>query len=391
LRLRDDQLQWHLGVAFLNRHLEIILASSPGLKALRERLCQKKNKNRANLAEEDIETYVLPQLKAYVPDCRWQWQQGKGFACELATISSNDAAQEVTQLRKTLLAQSARPPYLLMRRLTILQQLQEIAHAAPAARVGALTQFCQGLSHALPEEKPLVMNLPGWHEAFCSPGQEAQHTTAHAIGLTYGLREIAFFQKLTAAFTRRGLLKIKIPPQNFALKELWIKLEAQADVSEGIWQSALKAQGYDEKMSPEKFIASQRGCWHPLFAAGKLESSIGLLLGLVTPAVAQEGAHNGAAPASAATQPNIQQYLAHTLLGETGFSIGNGYSKILELPLGHYRYTLYDLPEDDANWTPTSSSTKSTQGTISWLAAKPQVLIASWEPMGSDENKLVDR
>jgi hypothetical protein len=251
-------------------------------------------------------------------------------------------------MKKKLLASSVRPPYLLMRRLTMLQQLGEISATALPERTIAVTQFCQGLSHALPEEKPLIMTSPAWQDAFCRSGKGKVHEQAHGLGLTYGLRELEFFEKIAAAVSHKGQLRVKIPPQDLSEKDVWIKLEPQPDVAAGIWQTTLEIAGGS-------------------VTADFLNPMIG-------------------APSPA----ELQTYLCTSLLGETSFSVGNGYMKVLQLPSGHYRYTLYELPEDDANWAPAKAQ-KSSHGTIDWLRANPHPVIASLSGPQDDESTLVER
>ncbi len=345
--------------------------ASPGTAL--SRLAQSACAAQHQAASSEVEQALLPLLSSLAPSCAWHWQQ-QGFVCSPAAMSEVEGNAALSGLKNAFLGLSARPPYVLLRRLSMLEQLGEIAAAPPAERSISSKQFCRGLEQSLASEKPLVMNSPLWKQAFCAASSWQEQEQAYGVGLHYGIAELSFLKHLAASSTRKGRLSIQLPQSNFEDKELWLKLEAEADVGNGIWQQAL------EQFGPgfvEQLRMNWHSRWHPLFSASPEQITVATILGLLKSGsleVNKEPNNQEAAPALA----NAPSYLSSSLLGETTFSLSNGHFKVLHLPLGHYRYTLYDLPVDDANWAPTQVGKKS-QGSLAWNQPAPQPIIASWE------------
>jgi hypothetical protein len=347
------------------------------------------------LSTSEVERVIGPVLSSISPACHWHWRDHEGLTCSPASLDHQHGQAALSEIKRNFLAQSARPPYLLLRRLSILEQLGEIASSPASERASNSKQFCRGLEQSLAEEKPLVMNTTAWQQSFCAAPSWALQEQAYEVGLKYGVAELEFFKNLAAQTTRKGRLTIRIPQNTFEEKELWLKLEAQADVGSGIWQQALllfsEGKGPGEKAA-DIFAAqvrrSHQGSWHPLFSTNGEQLKMATLFGLMQTAPSEVSAQ-APLPAEALTTTSLISYLSTSLMGESTFSVSNGHFKVLHLPMGHYRYTLYDLPAEDANWAPTAVQ-KTSRGSIAWNQATPQPTIASWGESNPDTN-LVDR
>jgi hypothetical protein len=378
---------WILPAWFLASSTEIALPAAvhPELESLREKLC-----STADIAAFELQALLVPYLSRIAPVCSWQWESAQGFACTHKPDSQTLSQHDVQALKKSFLAQWARPPYLLMRRLTMLDQLGEIASNAASQRQALIKQFCEGLEHSLPEEKPLVISSPLWRHAYCQSADVSLQDRAYSLALSYGLSELKFFQQVATVATRKGHLSLKIPPTDLHDKELWMKLEPEADVSTGIWKIALQERGISADLTPEALSKTLAPGWHPLFSISNGGYPLAVVLSLVPAALSGKSAPVGNINPKdqSAGARSIAHYLSTTLLGETSFSVSNGYAKILQLPLGTYRYTLYDAPQDEANWAPIQTATKVTHGTISWQQVRPHPVIAQWH--NSNTEKLVE-
>jgi hypothetical protein len=238
----------------------ISLAAAPSdLSPLYKRFCAQSEPHDLELSAEEISQIIVPWLATASPVCAWQWHEGQGFTCTLADANGEELS--LASLKKILLAQWIRPPYLLLRRVSILAQLDELHNATASEQETLTAQFCRSLTHALRDEKPLIMNSPHWQRGFCAATSPEQRQQAYHIGSSYGLRELAFFQKLAQLTTHKGHLSIKLPADTFAGKELWVQLEARDDVNTTVWNSARELVGSGTKSSGALAVT-----WHPLFS-----------------------------------------------------------------------------------------------------------------------------
>lgn len=337
--------------------------------ALYAAACASPNEERV-VVDAGVVTSLADVMGRVAPDCERFDAGAHGLTCVMTAADPDSAEQELLGIQTTMIRRWSRQPYLLARRLAIGVTLAQALQSQDNAR--ALDGFCKLIRGALPAELPAALASRRWQAAVCGADPE-NRADAAAIGLAKTIGEIDAMRQLFESTSRLGHLTVRIPARDFSRKRLLVSLAPETDVAENLAKETQKL--WTSPASDVMPLDLPRACWHPLFAEAPELLSLARQLALT-----------GDADQLSCTSPEsspggpfaTERYFAESITSETEFVVTNGNAKTLRLPLGHYRYTIRELPDDPATWDDASQVSAERKGTIAWDAKRPRATISEW-------------
>lgn len=290
-----------------------------------------------------------------VPSCHITYDQNV-FSCALNYETASESQQKIRLIKRDLLSQVRRMPYLLSRRLTLAENLAFLLNT-PSWEKG-LASFCAVMDSSLPLERPMIFAAKKWSDALCKKDEEVNKFEIALLMLSKSVEEISFMHSLANQVSVLGDLQVSIPTSVLpASKKVWVKLVPGAETIENVMNSAnlirmngleipvrkngRNAKNTDLVKAPSQGIVLAKTCWFPGFSSREPLFKTGRFVEL--------WGNQENSPCEQANQKeemqDIASYLVETISAETTFELTESNVKPLSLPSGPYQYSVYEVPE----------------------------------------------
>jgi hypothetical protein len=315
-------------------------------------ICDQITDNQKQINLDRIDTTELQNLFSIIsPGCTIATDAGTNLVCEYAHNSAQDASRTIKGIQEKLIKRWNRHPYLLARRIAITQQL---ATSVTANDPIEMIKMCRLVGQSLPDELPLAMRSGVWADLTCKQ-PASPPAAAHLIVLDAAIREIELLTKSLSSSSRLGYLTVKIDRSTTDVKDFWVTLKPVIVIEE------------DESGAPDHNALE---AWHPLFNHASKATRLGMDLGII----ASDKITDSKAEALDLSE-SAQQYLKHSVASETEFTVSNGRSKLLRLPIGTYTYTITPQKQSFPEFFEQIPEQPASSGTVDWTAKSPRASI----------------
>lgn len=244
------------------------------------------------------------------------------YSCIPQTTDVKKLKKELAQINKEVLNKLERPPYILMRKLSMTRQFANKINTK-----SGLEEICKLSALSMQEETPLVFQTLEWKNGLCKKihHQITKIQKYEALRLAY--REILVLKTLAIENSSGGIVSLNISKTiTGANKTFRVKFNPRTDVYETLKNSRLVAT----------LPVKRQICWHPFGSDGSAEGRALFALG------ALRGPDSLCAHTSEDLEYGIKQ-VANSISGETSFRVSNFMGKIVRLPKGTYSYQVFTL------------------------------------------------
>ncbi len=309
------------------------------------------------LSKVEAMPIIARLIQRSVPSCHITYDQNV-FSCALNYETASESQQKIRLIKRDLLSQVRRMPYLLSRRLTLAENLAFLLNT-PSWEKG-LASFCAVMDSSLPSERPMIFAAKKWSDALCKKDEEVNKFEIALLMLSKSVEEISFMHSLAGQASVLGELLVSVPSSVLpASKKVWVKLVPGAETIENVMNSAnqVRVNGIDlpvrrngrngHSKNPELAKASLQGiklprtCWFPGFSSREPLFKTGRFVEL--------WGNQDTSPCEQANQKEdmqeIASYLVETISAETSFELTESNEKPLSLPAGPYQYSVYEVPD----------------------------------------------
>ncbi len=317
-------------------------------------------KGKSIVLSSEAKNFINRAIEQVSPDCQLGTRVRKAKAhlyCSLESMDLAEAKRRLLALRNTMIRRWSRQPYLLSRRLALSLQLSDVLQRPPFQKGD--NAFCSVLALAHPFEKPVSMMAPRWQKAVCDPASDSPEKAAK-LGLDRSVLELEAMRMLYEKQSKAGLLRLDIPKSEELPKSFLVSLRPiLADQS-----------GAEPPLAAVESVSlaqAQRLCWSPIFGGDENLLSIARSLNLTG---SNQNMDCLLSKPVGSSSPNLMQFLSDSLASETEFVITNGYSKVLQLPTGHYEYEIRPSWENDLEWEQSADILRN--GVILWDGKQPR-------------------
>lgn len=334
-----------------------------------------------------LKNIIKQSLDSFLPSCQWDLQNNSDYwKCHLKTQTLKEEQIALQDLEKKFLGKWQKVPYLLSRRLAITAQLQkllasqdlQIKESSSQERSdrfqGELSGFCMILKNTASLEKPLILQEGKWLDMLCQTKNEADFRDIASISISASIRELKVLSSVVDASHLMGQMKFKIPKENLAKEQIFVRLEPSIEVKEELIKIHRNILNQKETNSSQTYAATSL-FFHPIFDRDL--SIIAMDLGFIS----HFSNNMNTVPQAPEAVPLINEksisYLLTSILGETSFAVLNGQSKTLHLPKGAYTYTLSTDQENLNSQAQKSSPSAFSNGSFSWTS-HPQATISKF-------------
>ncbi len=345
-----------IGVRVWSQSFNVDQASTHSLLA-EAKLCEKaKGEASITLNTQSPEAReLLSTLGNLAPDCLMTIKGEKGLNCELKHKSMSELLSSLEASKRNMSTKWNHQPYLLIRRLTLSQQLLSALESERSIR--DTRRFCRIITHSLPNELPLSFQSKLWQDRVCN--QSALDRDMALVGLDLALREIEALSRRIEDASYVGVFTLSLPPHPNAAKDYWITLQPVTDPN----------------LRTENPLLSVNCLWHPLFATRLDQQLIASEFTLNAPIAS----HCQKTEELLQNKKLADSYLRSSTASEMEFEISNRQSKKLRLPTGDYQYTItqhngLSIDETAAAEALVPLST----GSISWKKGNSHTIIRNW-------------
>jgi len=319
-------------------------------------LCEQINREGSSIEldrNHPLITGVIQALAHFSPDCNISLGPN-GFTCEGSAQSLSVLQSKAFRTQEMVLNSFQRLPYLMVRKASTLRQFATVYNSE-----NGLNGFCRVLSNSMQEEQPLAFRSNLWKKAVCSERKSENWKSVAADGVELAIRELRVLTAIAEETTEKGLISVKVPSQ---FRTVWVQLNPKESVAQSFQNSIRRNQSRQETTGAKGF------CWHPIFDENpeleQIASAIGLFQRPTGPCEYIESDNMGPA----------WKYLANALNGETSFIVDNAKSKIVQLPLGDYKYTIYPMPQDPRSER-AESGPQVAIGNLTWTNRAPKITL----------------
>jgi hypothetical protein len=295
----------------------------------------------------DIIEALNISLDSISPDCRFRTTKNH-FVCIPTKVDVNRIQNSLSQANKNILKKIKRPPYILMRKLSITRQF-----ANAISQEDGLEKICKLSKHSLKEEIPLVMRTYEWKEGVCLHLKHQLTRLEIYEALRLAHKEIKLLEAAAIKNSSRGIVSIKLPKSiTKGHKNLFVELSPSVDVYEEITSSRVMSS----------LPANTSLCWHPFAADGSSAGQNLFALGLVK--TEESSCLHDAVNFSSGIKE-----VASSITGDANFIVSNYRGKLVRLPKGTYEYEISALPSDPRS-NAVNSGTIIKKGSFSWTGKR---------------------
>ena len=166
------------------------------LSASIKKICQKKEPIVQLDNHKNFLNLIVKTLETVAPHCEFQvWADH--FSCVPEEVNPLSVKNSLASLNKKILSNFKRPPYILMRKLSIVRQFADFI-----ASEESLNPICKLSKQSFAEEIPIVMRTNEWRNGVCSDSDTHQKQLLANLALRYAHQEILL---LTATSNRLPL------------------------------------------------------------------------------------------------------------------------------------------------------------------------------------------
>ncbi len=352
-----DQLE----VSIDQQSILISLQDEPDLfKRTLEQACHSTSGSQPVKVEvaNEFKTALRSVLERIAPDCSFGEPEESGWFCTLQQGSSELTLDSLKIIKKHMILNWQRYPYILSRKIALTEMLAEALLDRNASLPGYIDfdAFCNILQKSAISELPLSFAARRWQKAACSSQDGASRRLAANIGLKDALAEIRELNTFHEKSVKKGLLQLRIPTQKFKPPQasnsdihlkLLIKPIEVSILRDGV-ELVINSENAENSSSWKRNL-SEKTCWHPVYGERTNLLNVATLLKLVNSANAPSSCILMDQKTSSATEDaflNPDVYLLKLLASETEFVTPNGTQKFLRLLPGTYKYNLERIPED---------------------------------------------
>ena len=316
-------------------------------------ICKQITDNQKQVNLDRIDTTELQKLFSTIsPGCTITADQGTNLVCEYEHNSAAASSRTIKAIQEKLIKRWNRHPYLLARRVAITQQL---ATSVIANDPIEMIKMCRLVGQSLPDELPLAMRSGVWADYSCKQ-PASPPVAAHLIVLDAAIREIELLTNALSSSSRLGYLTVKIDRSTTTVKDFWVTLKPVIAIED------------DESSEPD---LNGLEAWHPLFNHPSKATKLGMNLGIINTAKSPE-----AETTTADLSESTQRYVKNSVASETEFTVSNGRSKLLRLPIGTYTYTITPQKQSFREFFEQIPEQPASSGTVDWTAKSPRVSIS---------------
>lgn len=302
-------------------------------------------------------------LTAIAPICQFKIESSNSYYCHLDSEIEKNILSKLRNLQSLILKKSKRHPYLLVRRIAVALSASRFIkkNTAKLSSDTDRESLCNIVKLSLPLELPLTFRLEPVKKSIChkdplTPVQ--QKIIRLAVSMAY--KEIKSIYQKSKIENRVGVLAVKLAKEKGLGRNLWIELSPIVERSEDAPIKSLQNDLYIES------------CFHPLYS-----SNNSLFVDLISNLIQDSTFPGKCRQKISRFQKEFaySKYELKAITSETEFAISNGWSKVLSLPLGQYRYIVRKNLNQISFKEDTMPKGIKVSGTISWKARRPRVTI----------------
>lgn len=310
------------------------------------------------------------------PACQMSFDRKTGFTCDLSRQTIKGLEQKLGGLQRQIIHHSKRHPYLLVRRIAVALLASRLADPRlPKSRFGSERKnLCNILKYSLPLELPLVLRTPVIKNHVCATKvRRKQLADLIHVAASDAYREIAAVSEVYRSSSRMGKVSLRLKGDHKIGRHLWMELTPLLDGSDAERAPQHVALNTDRPGEPDTEGGQKNGfalatCFHPLYSASSP---------IYVDFVSRLMPKSETCQQLLTTQGDplaYSRYRHEAISSETEFAISDGWSKVLSLPPGKYRYEIRPKKARVGNGH-TKGRDQIVTGVIDWAAKRPNVYI----------------
>lgn len=333
------------------------------------KLRQAKGSNSQFPLDEPMVAVAMALIAQTAPACQMSFDRHTGFSCDLSRQTIAGLEHKLGSLQREIIHHSKRHPYLLVRRIAVALLASRLSDPRlPKARFASERKnLCNILNYSLPLELPLVLRTPIIKNHVCGAGTKREQLAGLIkVAASDAYREIAAVSRVYKSSSRMGKVSLRLKGDHKIGRHLWMELTPLLDGSDA--QRAPQQVAHSGKDQAQRKSFALATCFHPLYSA-----SSPIYVDFVSRLMPESDTCQQLLT-SQGDPLAYSRYRHEAISSETEFAISDGWSKVLSLPPGKYRYEIRPKKARVGNGH-TKDRDRMVTGVIDWAAKRPNVFI----------------